>query len=65
MNKSTETTKKYALYCRISTVDQTNLNQLVRLEEYAKTKGWKYDVFEEVESTRKTRPVKQALIVYV
>lgn len=56
--------KKVALYCRISTTGgkQTNENQKIRLEEYAKSKGWKYDIFEEQESTRKTRPVKQALL---
>ena len=56
--------KKIALYCRISTTGskQTNENQKIRLEEYAKSKGWEYDIFEEQESTRKTRPVKQFLL---
>jgi putative DNA-invertase from lambdoid prophage Rac len=51
-----------ALYCRVSTDKQTTENQRIRLEEYAKANNWEYDVFDEVESTRKTRPVKQALL---
>lgn len=56
--------KKVALYCRVSTTGgkQTNENQKIRLEEYVKSKGWDYDIYEEQESTRKTRPVKQALL---
>ena len=51
-----------ALYCRVSTSEQTTDNQRIRLEEYAKSHGWDYDIFVETESTRKTRPVKQALL---
>lgn len=56
--------KKAALYCRVSLRDgsQTTENQKIRLEEYAKNHGLEYDIFEEQESTRKTRPVKQALL---
>ncbi|MFW5879208.1 MAG: recombinase family protein [bacterium] len=56
--------KKVALYCRISTTTgkQTNENQKLRLVQYAKDQGLDYEVYEEVESTRKTRPVKQALL---
>ncbi len=53
---------KVALYLRISTSSQTNDNQKIRLVEYAKLNGYDYDVFEEIESTRKTRPVKQELL---
>jgi len=53
---------KVALYCRVSTQEQTTENQCIRLEEYAKSQGWEFDVYEETESTRKTRPVKQALL---
>jgi len=45
---------RVALYKRVSTVKQTNLNQSVRLVEYAKSKGWDYDEFDEVESSRKS-----------
>lgn len=54
--------KKVALYVRVSTNDQTTDNQKVRLVEFAERNGYKYDIFEEIESTRKTRPVKQSLL---
>jgi DNA invertase Pin-like site-specific DNA recombinase len=56
--------KKVALYCRVSLSNglQTTENQKIRLIEYAEKAGYKYDVYEETESTRKTRPVKQALL---
>lgn len=54
--------KKVALYLRVSTLDQTVENQKMRLIEYANQHGYEYDVFEEVESSRRTRPVKQALL---
>ena len=54
--------KKIAIYCRVSTNEQTTENQRLRLVEYAKTKGVDFDVYEETESTRKTRPVKQELL---
>jgi putative DNA-invertase from lambdoid prophage Rac len=53
---------KIALYNRVSTQDQTTENQKIRLVEYAKSKNLEYDIYEEVMSTRKTRPVKQALL---
>ena len=56
------TTKKYALYARVSTTDQSNQNQIDRLRQYADAQGWSYDVFEEKESSRKTRPVKAELL---
>lgn len=51
-----------ALYMRVSTTEQTNENQKIRLIEYAERRGDTYDIYEEVESSRKTRPVKQALL---
>lgn len=51
-----------ALYVRVSTSDQTVENQKIILIEYAERHGYTYDIYEEVESTRKTRPVKQALL---
>ncbi len=51
-----------ALYLRVSTSEQTVENQRIRLIEYAENNGYTYDIFEETESTRKTRPVKQALL---
>ena len=51
-----------AMYCRVSTNRQTNDNQKVRLIQYAEANNLEYDLFEEVESTRKTRPIKQELL---
>jgi putative DNA-invertase from lambdoid prophage Rac len=51
-----------ALYIRVSTSEQTVENQRIRLIEYVEKDGYSYDIYEEVESTRKTRPVKQALL---
>ena len=53
---------KYAIYCRVSTRDQRPENQRLELEEYAKRMGYEYEVFEEKESTRNTRPIKQVLL---
>lgn len=55
---------KVALYCRVSLSNgsQTTENQKIRLVEYAERNGLSYDIYEETESTRKTRPVKQALL---
>jgi putative DNA-invertase from lambdoid prophage Rac len=55
---------KIALYCRVSLSNgsQTTENQKIRLIEYAERQGLEYDIYEETESTRKTRPVKQALL---
>lgn len=55
-------TKKIALYCRVSTSRQTNDNQKSRLIEYAEVNKFDFDLYEEVESTRKTRPIKQELL---
>jgi len=54
--------KKLALYCRVSGQTQTVENQRIRLIEYAERNGCSFDLFEEIESSRKTRPVKQALL---
>ena len=55
-------TLKIALYARVSSTTQTNDNQTHRLIEFAKAKGWVVELFEEIMSTRKTRPVKQAMM---
>lgn len=51
-----------AIYVRVSKRDMQVDNQKLRLEEYAKMKGWTYTVFEETESSRKTRPVKEEVL---
>lgn len=54
--------KHIAIYVRVSTSDQTVENQKIRLIQFAEQQGLTYDIYEETESTRKTRPVKQALL---
>lgn len=56
--------KKIALYCRVSMSNgsQTTENQKIRLIDYAEKNSYQYDLFEETESTRRTRPVKQTLL---
>ena len=53
---------KIALYARVSTTDQTVETQILRLSEFAHSRGWEFEVFSEVMSTRKTRPVKAGLL---
>ena len=53
---------RVALYCRVSTIVQNTDNQEISLIEYATRQGWSYDIFREVQSSRKTRPVKQELL---
>jgi len=50
---------KVAIYIRVSREDLNPENQKLELENYAKSRGWEYTVYEEKESTRKTRPIKQ------
>jgi DNA invertase Pin-like site-specific DNA recombinase len=54
--------QKIALYARVSTSEQTIENQKIRLIEYADKYGYSFDLFEETESSRKTRPIKQSLL---
>lgn len=52
---------KVGIYVRVSKEDQNPENQKLELESFAKAMNYEYDVFEEKESTRKTRPVKNDL----
>ena len=52
---------KVAVYCRTSKIDQNPENQRLELERYAKAMGYDFEVFEEQESTRKTRPIKNQI----
>ena len=54
--------KHVAIYTRVSTSEQTVENQRIRLIDFAEKQNYTYKIYEEVESTRKTRPVKQALL---
>ncbi len=53
---------KLAIYIRVSRRDLNPENQKLQLLEYCKTKGHEYTVFTEIESTRKTRPIKQNIL---
>jgi len=53
---------KIAIYVRVSKSDLKPENQRLQLIDYAKKQGWKYKVFEEIETTRKTRPIKEKLL---
>ena len=52
---------KVAIYIRVSRIDLKPENQRLELENYAKRENWDYEVFEEKESTRKQRPIKNKL----
>jgi len=52
---------KVAIYCRTSKTDQNPDNQRLELEQFAKAMNYNYAVFEEQESTRKTRPIKNQI----
>lgn len=52
---------KIAIYCRVSTNEQTTDNQKRILEEYCNRMNWEYQTFEEIESSRKTRPIQWEL----
>jgi putative DNA-invertase from lambdoid prophage Rac len=54
--------KHIALYIRVSTSEQTVENQRIRVVDFAEKNDCTYDIYEETESTRKTRPVKQSLL---
>ena len=54
-----------ALYIRVSRIDLNPENQRIALESFAQQKGWKYEIFEEKETSRKTRPIKEALMARI
>jgi len=49
---------KVAVYVRVSTQDQHLDNQKLPLIQYCKRMNWEYEIFQEKESTRKTRPIQ-------
>jgi len=53
-----EKMKNVAIYVRVSTQDQNLENQINPLVQYCERMGWSYELFQEKESTRKTRPVQ-------
>jgi len=52
---------KVAIYLRVSRDDLELDNQRIPLIKRAEQEGWEYEVFEEKESTRKTRPIQDDL----
>ncbi|KKM66310.1 hypothetical protein LCGC14_1482460 [marine sediment metagenome] len=52
---------KVAIYLRVSRDDLNLDNQRLPLIKRAEYEGWDYEVFEEKQSTRKTRPVQNQL----
>ena len=52
---------KVAIYLRVSTTDQNLENQKLPLIDYCKRMDWDYEIFQEKESTRKSRPVQWEL----
>lgn len=62
-SKKAKTKKmKFAIYVRTSKIDMNPENQVLQLKRFADQKEWQYDLFEEQESTRKTRPIKQEVL---
>ncbi len=51
-----------AIYCRVSLEKQNIDTQRFILSKYAKERGFEYDIYEDVESTKKTRNMKQTLL---
>jgi len=49
---------KVAIYLRVSTTEQNLENQKLPLINYCERMGWEYEIFQEKESTRKTRPIQ-------
>lgn len=53
---------KLAIYVRVSTEEQNLDMQKQELLQYCERMSWQHELFEEKESTRKTRPVKQFVL---
>lgn len=53
---------RIAIYTRVSRSDLNQDNQIFALEEYAKMKGWEWQLFKEEQTTRKTRPIKEEVL---
>lgn len=54
--------KTIAIYTRVSTVQQTTENQVLILKKYAESLNYNFEIFEETQSTRNTRPIKKRLL---
>ena len=56
------TTIKVAIYTRVSTDEQNNLNQIIALKKYAEERRYDYDIYTDIQSSKKTRPTKNMLL---
>jgi len=54
--------KKIAIYTRVSTDEQHNMNQIIKLKQFAEDRCLDYDIYSDVESSTKTRPTKNILL---
>jgi putative DNA-invertase from lambdoid prophage Rac len=61
-NKNNTESSKYAVYIRVSTDKQHCDNQKIRLLQYCNERNLKFDLFEEVKSSRETRPIKEKML---
>jgi len=59
------TTKRCAMYVRVSTDRQTAENQLAEVRQLAIARGYEPVVYEEVESAAKARPVLDRMLADV
>jgi len=59
------TTKRCAMYVRVSTGRQTAENQLAEVRQLAIARGYEPVVYEEVESAAKARPVLDRMLADV
>lgn len=57
--------KKVAIYCRVSTQDQTTLNQELILKDYCERQGWEiYSIYKEegISGAKESRPVLDSML---
>jgi putative DNA-invertase from lambdoid prophage Rac len=57
-----KTTRKVAIYCRVSTDTQDYEQQVNACTKYCEIKGWSYEIFSEIKSSTKERPVFQSVL---
>jgi len=60
-----KTINKVAIYCRVSTQFQNIYNQKLELSQYAHERNYEFDIFEEISSTKTTRPIKQNIMTQI
>jgi DNA invertase Pin-like site-specific DNA recombinase len=59
---NTNLNEKVAIYTRVSTDEQNNLNQIIKLKKYAEERRYDYDIYTDIQSSKKTRPTKNILL---